>query len=447
MNLRERFVHGGIVAVMRGAYAWERLRDGVGFDLLGWSYREDPYPAYARLREIDPVHWSRVVPGWVLSRYDDVVEALGDPRLSADERNWKRYPMIAARRRRMGVPEPYSDGAASMLRLDAPDHTRLRRLVSRAFTPRAIERMRPRIQAIADRLLTRVADHGEIELVRDFSAPLPVIVIAEMLGVPPEDHERFRHWSDEGVRTLGFGDADDIRRSVAAQEQLRGYLEGIVAARRREPRDDLVSALVAAEEMGDRLGSGELFAQIMLILVAGNETTTNLIGNGLIALLRHPDQLEILRRDPDRIPAAIDELVRYDSPVQLTSRMAPFDLEFRGRRVRRGEQLVLLLGAANRDPSAFPDPDRLDVTRLDVRPLSFGHGVHFCLGAQLARLESEIAFRALLATFARIDLARDRIEWGDNTVLRGPRRLDLKVLRRRRAEGSWRRHVASQHLA
>jgi cytochrome P450 len=435
MNVRERIAYAGIVAAARAAYAWERLRHGVGFDMLGWSYRTDPYPAYARLREVDPVHRSGLVPGWVLSRYDDVLAALGDARLSADERNWKRYRFIAAGRRRMGLPEPYADGGASMLRLDPPDHTRLRRLVSKAFTPRSVEQMRGRIEAIAEGLLARFGerDRDRIELVRDFAAPLPVIVIAEMLGIPPEDHERFRHWSDEGVRTIGFGSSDDVRRSFAAQQELRAYLEGIFAARRREPRDDLVSALVAAEETGDRLTTEELFAQTMLILIAGNETTTNLIGNGLVALLRHPDQLEILRRDPERIPAAIDELLRYDSPVQLTSRMAPVDLEFRGRRVRRGEQLVLLLGAANRDPAVFPEPDRLDVTREDVRPLSLGHGIHFCLGAQLARLEGEVAFRTLLAAFSQLRLVHDRIEWGDNTILRGPRRLELEVARHPRA--------------
>lgn len=432
MNLRERLTHNGILAAAGAAMAYERLRYGVVFDPRGSANRQDPYPQYRRLREIDPIHRSPVVPGWVLTRYRDVQDALSDERLSSDERHWKRYGMVAERRRRMGLPEPYVEGSNGMLRIDPPDHTRLRSLVSRAFTPRAIERMRPRVDAIAEEWLARAADRGEIELVRDFAAPLPVTVIAEMLGVPAEDHEKFRHWSDEGVRMLGFGDGDDVRRSLVAMEEIRQYLEKIVEERRREPREDLLSGLVAAEEDGERLTTGELFAQTMLILVAGNETTTNLISNGVVALLRNPEQLERLRAEPELLPSAMNEFLRYDSPVQLTSRMVAGDLEFKGRRVAKGDQIVLLLGAANRDPDVFTDPEEFDVGRDEERPLSFSHGIHYCLGAQLARLEGEIAFRALLETFSEIDFIEPSIEWGDNTILRGPKRLPLRVRRRSR---------------
>lgn len=430
MKLSEHLWHYGILAGASVMMGYERLRYGVSFDPRGGANQEDPYPRYRRLREIDPFHRSPLVPGYVLTRYQDIVDALADARLSSDERHWKRYPMIAARRRNMGLPEPYTDGGTGMLRIDPPDHTRLRSLVSRAFTPRAIERMRPRVEELAHHWLDRAAAKGEIELVSDFAAPLPVTIIAEMLGVPTEDHERFRHWSDEGVRVLGFGNGDDVRRSLIAQAELRTYLEEIVEKRRLDPRDDLLSGMIVAGEDGDRLTPGELFAQTMLILVAGNETTTNLISTGVVALLRNPEQLERLRADPDLIPSAVNEFLRYDSPVQLTSRMAPTDLEFKGNHVSKGDQLILLLAAGNRDPAAFTDPESLDVGREEERPLSFSHGIHYCLGAQLARLEGEIAFRALLEAFSEIELATDRVEWGENTVLRGPKRLPLRVQRR-----------------
>jgi cytochrome P450 len=263
-----------------------------------------------------------------------------------------------------------------------------------------------------------------MELIADFAAPIPVSVIAEMLGVPVADRERFRHWSDEAVRTLGDGTLDDRRRAEAALEELGEYIEAIADARRREPREDLISALVQAEEAGDHLSRNELFTTCVLLLVAGNETTTKLIGNSVVALLRSPDQLELLRREPERMPAAVEELLRYDGPVQLTSRMVTEDRELRGHRLRKGQQLVLVLAAANRDPEQFADPDRLDVTRQDVRHLALSHGLHFCLGAQLARLEATLSLEALVTRFPGLRFAGP-IEWGDNTVLRGPRVLPL----------------------
>jgi pimeloyl-[acyl-carrier protein] synthase len=407
--------------------ARERIETGIVFNPTRKDLRADPYPFYAQLRERDPIHRSYPASGWVLSRYDDILGVLGDRRFSSDERNWKRYARLRARALRAGLPDLYEEKIASMLRVDPPDHTRLRTLVSKAFTPRAVERMRPRIEATVDELLSGLDGRREIELVRDFASPLPVAIIAEMLGIPIADRGRFRHWSNEAVRMLGDGTNDDRRRGAKGVQELAHYLEGEVDARRRAPRDDLLSAMVAAEEAGERLSTQELFATCVLLLIAGNETTTNLIGNGAIALLRHPEQLERLRAEPKRIPGAIEELLRYDSPVQLTSRMVLEDGELGGRRIRRGEQLVLLLGAGNRDPRRFPDPDRLDVAREEVRPLSFGHGIHHCLGAQLARLEAQLAFEGLLERFPALRLGAAPIAWGDNTVLRGPASLPLLV--------------------
>ena len=411
--------------LLRAAREW--VETGVVFNPQRKDLRVDPYPFYAELRERDPVHRSYPAGGWVLSRYADILEVLGDRRFSSDERNWSRYERFRARARRAGLPRLYDDQLASMLRIDPPDHTRLRTLVGKAFTPRAVERMRPRIEAIVGELLAGLADCHEIELVRDFASPLPVAIIAEMLGIPIADRARFRHWSNEAVRLLGDGTNDDRRRGAKGFAELAHYLEAEVEARRSAPRDDLLSAMVAAEEAGERLSTQELFATCVLLLIAGNETTTNLVGNGVIALLRNLEQLELLRCEPKRIPGAIEELLRYDSPVQLTSRIALEDGELRGRRIRRGQQLVLLLAAGNRDPAQYRDPDRLDVTREDVRPLSFGHGIHYCLGAQLARLEAQIAFEALLERFPDLRLGSAPLAWGDNTVLRGPIALPLRV--------------------
>jgi hypothetical protein len=407
-----------------GWMAVERVETGIVFNPMRREMRANPHPYYRALREKDPFHRSRPADGWILSRYGDVEAVLGDKSFSSDERNLRRWPRMSARHRRAGLPDPYESGRASMLRSDPPDHTRLRTLVSKAFTPRAIERVRPTVEKYVEETLGRVQTRRKLELVGDFAAPLPVSVIAEMLGVPVADRDRFRHWSDETVRTLGDNTLEDRRRAFAAMNELEAYLAAITEERRREPRDDLISALVRAEEAGDRLSRTELFMTCVLLLVAGNETTTKLIGNAVLALLEHPDQMELLRREPERIPGAVDELLRYDGPVQLTSRMVLEDREFRGHRLRRGQQLVLLLAGANRDPERFPDPDRLDVTRPDVRHLAFSQGLHFCLGAQLARLEASLALEALVTRFP--ELRRDGpVVWSDNTVLRGPRVLPL----------------------
>jgi hypothetical protein len=424
MRLRVRLDTALAGIEMLSKLALERVETGIVFNPMRKELRSDPHPFYRRLRETDPFHRSRPADGWVLTRYADVLAVLGDRSFSSDERNQRRWPRLRARMTRAGLPDPYETERASMLRLDPPDHTRLRNLVSKAFTPRAVERMRPVVEKYVGELLGRLEGRREMELIGDFAAPIPVSVIAEMLGVPVADRERFRHWSDEAVRTLGDGTLDDRIRAEAAMEELGRYIEAIAEERRREPREDLISALVQAEEAGDHLSREELFTTCVLLLVAGNETTTKLIGNSVLALLRNPEQLELLRREPERMPAAVEELLRYDGPVQLTSRMITEDRELRGHRLRRGQQLVLVLAAANRDPEQFAEPDRLDVTRKEVRHLALSHGLHFCLGAQLARLEATLALEALVTRFPGLRLAGP-IEWGDNTVLRGPRSLPL----------------------
>ncbi len=427
MSLRTRF--DDLIEIARGItlLSLERLESGVVFNPMYRPMRVDPYPFYKRLREKDPFHRSRAADGFVLSRHEDILAVLRDPSYSADERNYRRFAKLIARFKRQGLNAPYEDDNASMLRLDAPDHTRLRGLVNKAFTPRAVERMRPRIEAILKELLESRPARGPMELVTELGSPLPVRVIAEMLGVPPEDHERFRAWSNEAIRSLGDGKLEDRLAGQRASEQLREYFGAVIEARRKAPKDDLITALTITEESGDKLKRNELLNTLSLLLIAGNETTTNLISNAVLALLRNPDQLELLRKSPDKVVPAVEEFLRYDSPVQFTSRLATHDHELRGHRVRRGQQLVLLLGAANRDPDVFADPDRLDVTRNDVRHLSFSHGVHFCLGAQLARLEAGLALEALITRFPKFKLLPQEIPWGTNTILRGPKALWIEL--------------------
>ncbi len=427
MGLLHRLDSALFAAEMAARMAVERLETGIVFNPLRKEMRADPHPFYRALRERDPVHRSRPADGWVLTRYADILTVLGDRTFSSDERNLRRYNRYMRRRRLAGVPDAYREDRITMLRIDPPDHTRLRNLVSKAFTPRAVEAMRSRIEEIVDQLIAPLSRRRGTELVRDFAAPLPVVVIAEMLGVPSEDQERFRAWSDEIIRTLGDNTLEDERAAHTAMDELGEYFAKIAEQRRAEPRDDLLSALVAAEEQGDRLSAGELFGTLVLLLVAGNETTTKLICNAAVALLRNPEQLELLRAEPKRVAGAVDEFMRYDGPVQLTSRMVLEDRSLGGHRLRRGQQLVLLLAAANRDPEQFEHPDRLIVSRENVRHLGFSHGTHFCLGAQLARLEAGLALEALITRLPGLRFADEPIEWGSNTVLRGPRTLPLRL--------------------
>ena len=428
--------HSTVSLTLRGAIEWagvrvvmglERLETGVAFNPVDKSNRADPYLMYRRVRERDPLHRSRPIGGWIFTRYQDVLEALRDERFSADERGTRAYDRNRRKLMKAGVLSEDDVDVPPILGLDPPDHTRIRNLVNKAFTRRAVERLRPRVDALVDELLDGLAGRDELELVRDFAGPLPVTVIAEMLGIPTEDRGHFRAVSNEVVRGLGSDDLDDMRRSVEGSRSLEQYLEEVVEKRRVEPRDDLISALVIAEEEGDKLNTREVFSNIVLLLVAGNETTMNLIGNGIHALLRHPDQLALLRERPELIESAVEEILRWDSPVQNTRRIAKCDLEWEGTAIKQKQWVILSLGAANRDPAQFEDPDRFDIERGDSRHLSFGQGIHFCLGAQLARLEAQRAILGLIQRHPKLRLATEQLQWGDNVVLRGLRALPLRV--------------------
>ncbi len=426
MNLRDRLGRAAMRAAGAGLLALERVRSGVTWNPFDTRYASNPYPLYARLRSQDPVHRTRLLRGVVLTRYRDVLDALHDERLSADERNQKDFEKFVRRARKRGMLGPDESFEPSMLRSDAPDHTRLRKLVSKAFTPRAVAALEPKIERIVAEQLDAVADRGEMDVIRDLATPLPVIVIAEMIGVPREDRDRFKEWSEKIAATVGFAESGDERAASRAGKELRAYFEAVAEERRRAPRDDLMSGLLAAEEAGDKLTTKEVFSTLELLLIAGNETTTNLIGNGLLALLRNPDQLERLQADPDLIGPGIDELIRYDGPVQGTSRIVNEDLELFGVPMEKGENVVLLLGAANRDPERFPDPDRLDLTRPDNVHVGFGHGVHYCLGSNLARLEARHALRGLIQRFPQMKLAVDQPRWKRNLILHGMEALPVR---------------------
>lgn len=392
---------------------WEILESGVSFDLTSESVLADPYPTYRRLREKDPIHRMRLVDGWAVTRYEDVEQILLDHQRFS---NWGA-----------GAGDRIYTRDRSMLDLDPPDHTRLRSLVSKAFTPRSVTALKPRIEEIVGELLDGVDGERQFDLIDSFAFPLPVIVIAEMLGVPAQDLEQFKEWSNDIVVSLEPVQTREQRERFRRSEQeLYEYFEGIIEQRRQDPQDDLVSALLAAEEEGDRLSHGELLATLLLLLVAGNETTRNLIGNGMLALLRNPEELNRLKEQPELIDSAIDELLRYDSPVQLDGRTLVEDVEMGGKRMRAGQQVVAVVGAANRDPAAFTEPNRLDIGRQEKSHISFGRGIHHCLGASLAKLEGKIAFASLLERFSTIELAAVP-QQRRQVVLRGVENLLVEV--------------------
>ena len=385
----------------------------------------NPYPMYVRLRTEDPVQWSELMESWVLTRYDDIVAVLTDSRFSADRRQAQnRFAQQAQK-----IEEEFGafGRTQTMLSADPPLHTRLRRLVSKAFTPRMVEGLLPRIQEIVDERLDAVQEAGRMDIIQDLAYPLPVIVIAEMLGVPPQDRDQFKLWSDEIVLTLNgpFTSPDMLESARKSAHELTEYFRGVIEKRRKEPGDDLISGLIAAEEQGQILSEDEMLTTAMLLLVAGNETTTNLIGNGMLALLRNPDQLRKLRDDPSLIQTAIEELLRYDGPVQGTGRVAMEDMEIDGHPIKKGQLAFCVLGAANRDPAKFKDPDQLDITRHPNEHIAFSDGIHFCLGAPLARAEGQIALRTLLRRFPDSSLETDNLQWGGNFILRGLKGLPI----------------------
>lgn len=392
------------------------------FNPLPPDFIRDPYPSYDKLRTHAPVLHLPALNGYLVSRNADAALVLRDKRFGKD------YVTRITRRWPEALNEPvYRAMGRWMLTQDPPDHTRLRGLVVKAFTARRVEDMRPKIQAIVDDSIDRVIGQGRMDLISDFAFRLPVIVICDMLGIPETDREIFFKRERTGGRLLDPVPLSraEIDEANAAHANSEAYFQRLFDLRRREPGDDLTTQLVQAEEAGSKLSNEELTANIILLFGAGHETTVNLIGNALLALHRNPDQLELLKSNLSLMPNAIEEFLRYDSPVQLTYHVAMEDVEIGGVKIPQGDNVMCLLGSANHDPAVYPDhPDRLDITRPNVRPLSFGGGIHFCLGAQLARLEAEVALTTLLRRIPNLRI--DDVEnpkWRPTFVLRGLKEL------------------------
>ncbi|MBB3733684.1 cytochrome P450 family protein [Nonomuraea dietziae] len=383
------------------------------------EFSRDPYAVYASLREQGPIFPIDFPPGfdaYLIIDHEHGRAALNDPRLSKDMQRFGDYFKAIA-------TEDDILFDSNMLSVDPPDHTRLRRIVSKAFTPRRVEELRPRVQAITDELIDGF-EGGAAELIDEFAFPLPIIVICELLGIPSQDRDQFREWSSLLVNPTFV--PEEVERRRAAARATTAYFRRMCEERRQEPRDDLISALVAMEELTEK----ELISTLSLLLIAGHETTVNLIGNGVLALLRNPDQLDLLRAKPELLPNAIEEFLRYDGPVERsTPRFASEDLEIAGTRIPRGAMVHVSIGAVGRDPEVFAEPDRLDITRTDNRHVAFGHGIHFCLGAPLARLEGQIAIGTLLERLPQLALGCAEEELSrrlTGSVVRGLSRLPIR---------------------
>ena len=385
------------------------------YDLYSDRFRAETYSTFAAMREEDPVLCQPGIDGetpiWFVTRYEDVMTVL------LDDKRFVRDPALVLSEEELaafwsGIPESVQFIEHHMLNKDGEDHRRLRRLVTKAFTPRMVEQLRPRIQEITDDLIDAVYERGEMDVVESLAFPLPITVIAELLGIPSADRDRFRTWSNAVVTPALSPDA--LAEFGSLMDDFVTYLRELFERRRAEPGDDLVSALLRVEDGGDTLSEGELFSMVSLLIVAGHETTVSLIGNALLALLEHPEQRRELERDPTMVPRAIEEILRYDGPVERAlNRWAATDVELRGQTIRRGDTVIVILGSADRDPERFPEPDTLDFARDDVKHVAFGRGSHYCLGAPLARLETEIALTTLLRRLPGLRLAVpvEELQW------------------------------------
>ena len=415
-------------------------------NLMNPEIRANPYPFYAQLRVEDPVHWDEEMGFWVLSRYADIASVYTDDRFSRAQGLMSNFQRLSEDEQSIAEPV-YRSFSKTMFYADPPYHTHLRGLMNNAFTPRRVERMRPNIQRIVDELLDHVEDTGNMDVVHDLAYPLPVMVIAELLGLPANDRARFKGWSDDLFAILGTVRRSPELMEKAAQSlaEMTEYVTELSRKRRDQPQDDLLSILLSvvdeetecphphqaqgqlARDRGTtaQLTQDELVANINILLSTGHETTTHLIGNGLLALLQHPDQRQKLRAQPSLIYSAIEEMMRYDNPVQITYRSAIQDAEISGKQIHKGDLINSILGSANRDLERYADPDRFDITRNEGRHLNFGLGIHFCIGASLVRLEAEIAFNTILRRFPKLQLAAVHLEWQEHPVFRGLKTLPV----------------------
>ena len=378
---------------------------------------QDPYPRYEQLRSEDPVHWNEGAQTWILTRYQDVIDALRDPRLSSTGIS----ALFQETRSAEGVSELEQTFLDMMLFSDTPDHTRLRALANKEFTPGVLERMRSQIQDAADGLLDDIQKHGSMEVISELAYPLPAMVITEILGVAGGDRETFKKMSNDIATFAGYirEAEENVGPVIQSMAKLKEFLRETAAQKRTDPNDDLFSALVTAEDQGDTFSEDELYSMCAMLIFAGHETTTNLIGNGILALLQNPLELERLRHDPALIESAVEEIIRYTGPVQAVSRIALESLQIGDKQIAKGERLSLNIGSANRDPAQFNNPNQFDIQRNEGRHLGFGFSIHFCLGAALARMEAQAVIGSVVRRMPELRLEEPGLEWRSHPVLRG----------------------------
>lgn len=428
------------------------------FSLLNLQQKEiraNPYPFYEQLRNQDPIHWDEELEFWVLTHYSDIDALYTDERFSRAQGLMRGFQRLSEAERQIAEPV-YHSFSKTVFYADPPYHTHLRGLMNHAFTPRRVERLRPYIQKIVNELLDTAQTQAEMDVIHDLAYPLPVMVIAELLGLPAGDRARFKKWSDDLFAILGtvrHKPSDLLERAAQSLDEMTNYVRDLSRKRRESPQDDLLTALLSVtedealtcphpqgssslhatgelireQEASSSLAEDELVANINILLSTGHETTTNLIGNGLLALLQHREQLEKLQTKPALLAPAIEEMLRYDNPVQITYRSALEDANIKGKLIRKGDLVNTILGSANRDAERFTDPNRFDITRSEGRHLSFGIGIHFCIGAPLVRLEAEIVFETILRQFPRISLATEAFEWQEHPIFRGLKSLPVTL--------------------
>ena len=418
MSLKTKLRENLAMGVFNTLSLVERTIHGSSLNLLSLAFSKDPHGHFSKVKDRGPLFYSLTLRAWWVTGFDLVKEILRDPRFSNDARHFEKRAnqirkQIGDDQRRLETFEN-----PSMLTLDPPDHTRIRKLATHAFMHKYISSLEPRIERIVSACLDRIGNEPSFDVIDVLAKPLPAIVIAEMMGLPQADHDQFQAWSEEVIEGTFTTDPELIEQSIVSNKALIDYFVGIIEERRGEPGDDLIGQLIAAEEEGDKLNAQELYNTCLLLLVAGHETTTRLIGNGLYWLLKNPDQLQILRDDPEKIPHAVEEMLRYEPPVIATQRYALVDMEFHGKQLKKGDQLFIGFAAANRDPAANDEPDRFDITRTNINQISFGYGIHLCIGASLARLEGKVAFTRLLERFPNIEFGQQPA-WGRNPFFRG----------------------------
>lgn len=426
------------------------------FSLLNLQQKEirsNPYPFYEQLRNQDPIHWDEELGFWVFSHYSDIDDLYTDERFSRAQGLMRGFQRLSEAERQIAEPV-YQSFSKTVFYADPPYHTHLRGLMNHAFTPRRVEQLRPYIQKIVNELLDAAQDKPEIDVIHNLAYPLPVMIIAELLGLPASDRSRFKKWSDDLFAILGtvrHKSTDLLERAALSLEEMTSYIKDLSHKRRESPQDDLLTALVSVtgderltcphppgssslhamrklipeQEASSALTEDELVANINILLSTGHETTTHLIGNGLLALLQHREQLEKLQSQPALLAPGIEEMLRYDNPVQITYRSALEDANIKGKLIRKGDLVNTIIGSANRDPKRFTDPNRFDITRGEGRHLGFGIGIHFCIGAPLVRLEAEIVFDTILHRFPRISLATETLEWQEHPIFRGLKSLPV----------------------